>query len=229
MTVEQIITRIKALGNPTDAEGMARFGINVEKAFGVRIPPLRKLAKEIGTDHELAQELWSSGYHEARILASMIDDPKMVSEQQMEAWVLDFNSWDLCDQVIGNLFDKTDIAMEKAKEWTGRPEEYVKRAGFAMAAWAALHLKKLPDSEFEAFFPLMLREATDSRNYVKKAVNWALRNIGKRNLALHAKAVALAEQMAGMEDKSARWIAADALRELRSEKILARLREKEGK
>lgn len=229
MNADQLVAQLRSMGNADDAQGMARYGINVEKAFGVRIPELRKMAKLIGTDHELALALWNSGYHEARILASMIDEPALVSEAQMEAWVLDFNSWDLCDQVCGNLFDKTNIALEKAKQWTGRPEEYVKRAGFALPAWAAMHLKKLPDDEFEAFFPLMLREAADSRNYVKKAVNWALRNIGKRNLVLHAKAVAVAEQMLQMQDQTAQWIAKDALRELNDEKQIARLRKKASK
>lgn len=229
MTAETIISQLKDMSNPEDAAGMARFGINVEKAFGIRIPVLRKMAKAYKYDHELAQALWDSGYHEARILASMIDNPKLVSETQMEAWVLDFNSWDLCDQVCGNLFDKAPLGFEKAVEWTGRPEEFVKRAGFAIPAWGAFHLKKLPDSAFEVFFPLMEREVTDARNFVKKAVNWALRNIGKRNLRLHAKAIETAERIAAIEDKTAKWIAGDALRELRSEKVLARLREEEGK
>jgi 3-methyladenine DNA glycosylase AlkD len=224
MEVNEIINQLKSMSNPEDAAGMARFGINTEKAFGIRIPVLRKIAKDYGRDHELAQALWDSGYHEARILASMVDDPKLVTEAQMEAWALDFNSWDLCDQVCGNLFDKAPMGFEKAVAWTGRPEEFVKRAGFAIPAWGAFHLKKLPDSAFEVFFPLMVREATDKRNFVKKAVNWALRNIGKRNLALHARAIEVAEQIAAIDDKTAQWIASDALRELRSEKIVARLK-----
>ncbi len=223
MTVEEVIGKLRAMSNAEDAAGMARFGINTEKAFGIRIPGLRKMAKELGRDHALALALWDSGYHEARILASMVDDPKQVTEAQMEAWVLDFNSWDLCDQVCGNLFDKTAMAFEKAVAWTERPEEFVKRAGFAIPAWAAFHLKKLPDSQFEVFFPLKVREATDGRNFVKKAVNWALRNIGKRNLALHAKAVETAERIAAIDDKTAQWIAGDALRELTDEKQVARL------
>lgn len=229
MTVDVIINQLKSMSNPEDAAGMSRFGINTEKAFGIRIPVLRKMAKGYKPDHELAQMLWDSGYHEARILASMVDDPKLVTQAQMEAWVLDFNSWDLCDQVCGNLFDKAPMGYEKAIEWTGRPEEFVKRAGFAILAWGAIHWKERPDSDFEVFFPLMEREATDERNFVKKAVNWALRNIGKRNLALHARAIEVAERIAAIDDKTAQWIAKDALRELRSEKIVARLREKEGK
>jgi 3-methyladenine DNA glycosylase AlkD len=226
MTVDQILAKLESLGVEEDRTGMARFGINTEKAYGIRIPVLRKMAKEIGTNHELAQALWNTEMHEARILASMIDDPKRVCEAQMEAWVKDFNSWDLCDQVCGNLFDKTELAFDKAVEWAGREEEYVKRAGFAIMAWAAVHVKTAPDSEFEDYFPIIAREATDERNFVKKAVNWALRNIGKRNLALNAKAIEAARKIEQIEDNTARWIAKDALRELTSEKVQARLKKK---
>ncbi|MDH3944308.1 MAG: DNA alkylation repair protein, partial [Anaerolineae bacterium] len=184
--VENILAKLKQMGNPEDAEGMARFGINTEKAYGIRIPALRKLGKEIGRDHELALGLWETGMHEARILASMVDDPEQVTEAQMDAWAGDFNSWDLCDQCCGNLFDKTPFAYDKAVEWSGREEEFVKRAGFAMMAWLAVHNKKTEDGLFEVFLPIIVREAPDERNYVKKAVNWALRQIGKRNLALNS-------------------------------------------
>ena len=229
MTVNAIIEQLEAMSNPEDRAGMARFGINTEKAFGIRIPVLRKMAREYKREHELAQALWETGYHEARILASMVDDARLVTDAQMEAWVLDFNSWDLCDQVCFNLFDKAPLGFEKAVAWTARPEEFVKRAGFAIQAGGAMHWKKRPDSDFEVFFPLMVGEATDERNFVKKAVNWALRNIGKRNMALHAQAIETAERIAAMDDKTAQWIGGDALRELRSEKVLARLREKEEK
>jgi 3-methyladenine DNA glycosylase AlkD len=229
MTVDQILAKLESLGNADDAAGMARFGINTEKAYGIRIPVLRKIAKEMGTNHELAQALWDTEMHEARILASMIDDPLRVCETQMEAWVKDFNSWDLCDQVCGNLFDKTKLAFDKAVEWAGREEEFAKRAGFAIMAWAAFHVKTAPDSVFEDYFPIIVREATDERNFVKKAVNWALRNIGKRNLALNAKSVEVAREIEQIEDKTARWIAGDALRELTSEKVQTRLKKKEKK
>jgi 3-methyladenine DNA glycosylase AlkD len=225
-TVDRILAELESLGVEENRAGMARFGIHVEEAYGISIPVLRKMAKDIGADHELAQALWDTGMHEARILASMIDDPSQVSEAQMEAWVKDFNSWDLCDQVCGNLFDKTGLAFEKAVEWAGRQEEYVKRAGFAMMAWAAFHLKSTPDDVFIAFFPIIVREATDERNFVKKAVNWALRNIGKRNRTLNAKAIQTAREIEKIEDKTARWIAADALRELTSEKVQERLKKK---
>jgi 3-methyladenine DNA glycosylase AlkD len=229
MTVDQILAQLESLGVEEDRAGMARFGIHIEKAYGIRIPVLRKMAKDIGTDHELAQALWETEMHEARILASMIDDPARVCEAQMEAWAKDFNSWDLCDQVCGNLFDKTELAFDKAVEWAGREEEYVKRAGFAIMAWAAVHLKSAPDDVFIDYFPIIVREATDERNFVKKAVNWALRNIGKRNLALNAKAIETAREIDQIEDKTARWIAKDALRELTGEKVQERLRKKEKK
>ena len=226
MAVDQILAKLESLGVEEDRAGMARFGINVENAYGIRIPVLRKMAKEIGANHELAQALWETEMHEARILASMIDDPKRVCEEQMEAWVRDFNSWDLCDQVCGNLFDKTESAFDKAVEWAGREEEYVKRAGFAIIAWAAFHVKTTPNSVFEGYFPIIVREATDERNFVKKAVNWALRNIGKRNLSLNAKAIEVAREIEQIEDKTAKWIAGDAIRELTSKKVQARLKKK---
>jgi 3-methyladenine DNA glycosylase AlkD len=226
VNVDQILAILESLGVEEDRAGMTRFGINTEKAYGIRIPVLRKMAKEIGTNHELAQAVWDTGMHEARILASMIDDPKRVGEAQMEDWVKDFNSWDLCDQVCGNLFDKTELAFEKAVEWAQREEEFVKRAGFAIIAWEAFHVKTAPDSVFEDYFPIIVREATDERNFVKKAVNWALRNIGKRNLALNAKAIEVAQEIEQIEDKTAKWIAGDALRELTSEKVQTRLKKK---
>jgi len=222
--LEEILTKLETLGNPENAAGMARFGMNVDKAYGIRIPVLRKLAKDVWVDHELALGLWDTGMHEARILASMVDDPKQVTEAQMDAWVQDFNSWDLCDQCCGNQFDKTTFAFDKAVEWSGREPEFEKRAGFALMAWLAVHDKKAKDSHFEVFLPIMIREATDERNFVKKAVNWALRQIGKRNLALNAKAIEVAEEIEKIDDKAARWIAKDALRELRSEKVKVRLR-----
>jgi 3-methyladenine DNA glycosylase AlkD len=223
---QEILSKLASLADDNATEGMARYGINVDKAYGIRVPTLRKIAKEIGVDHQLAGELWTSGIHEARVLASMIGDPAQVTEAQMERWAADFNSWDLCDQCCSNLFDKTSFAYDKAMEWSGREEEYVKRAGFALMAALAVHDKKAPNSRFEQFFPYIVREATDARNFVKKAVNWALRNIGKRNLSLNAKAIEVAGEIAGINDKTARWNARDALRELNSEKIMERLKNK---
>jgi 3-methyladenine DNA glycosylase AlkD len=218
-----ILRRIKLLGMPINRRGMARFGINIENAFGVSIYELRKIAKELGTQHDLAIDLWRTGNHEARILAGMIADPEKVTDQLMEAWVADFNSWDVCDQVCSNLFDRTKYAYRKAVDWTKRDEEFVKRAGFVLMAALSVHDKKAPDSKFEIFFPIIKRHAIDDRNFVKKAVNWALRQIGKRNLALYGKAIAVAEEIAKMDSRPARWIAKDALRELQSGKVRKKL------
>lgn len=214
MEVSEVLRRLEALGNPEDRAGMARFGINAEKAYGIRIPKLRALAKELKKDHPLALALWGTGMHEARILASMIADPKLVTPDLMDLWVKDFNSWDLCDQVTGNLFDRTPHAFAKACEYARRKPEFEKRAGFALMAWAAVHDKKAADADFEAFLPFIEEAATDPRNFVKKAVNWALRQIGKRNRALNRKAVALSRRLAASEDKTARWVGTDALKEL---------------
>ena len=227
--VDRILSQLESLGDGETRAGMARFGVHVEKAYGISIPVLRKLAKDIGTDHELAQALWETEIHEARILATIIDDPARVCEAQMESWVKDVNAWDLCDHLCNNLFVKTDLAFDKALEWADREEEYVKRAGFVLMACIVWRNKTLPDDFFYDYFPLIIREATDERNFVKKAVNWALRNIGKRNLALNAKAIEVAREIEKIDDKTAKWIAKDALRELTGEKVQERLKKKEKK
>jgi len=211
-----ILKRLKSLSRPQAVEGMARFGINPINTYGVSIPELRKIARETGENHELARHLWASGIHEARILASMIDDPSMVTEKQMESWVKDFDSWDVCDQVCSNLFDKTPFAYRKAREWSRREGEFVKRAGFVLMATLSVHDKKAKDKDFIQFFPLITKESTDERNFVKKAVNWALRQIGKRNDVLKKHAVKTARDIHKIHSPSAQWIAADALRELTS-------------
>jgi len=223
MECEDILERLKSLANPEAVAGMARYGISTQNTLGVSIPVLRKMAREIGRNHALAQELWSSGVHEARILASMIDDPRLVSEEQMEAWAADFDSWDVCDQCCGNLFDKTELAYRKAVEWAARDEEFVKRAGFALIAWLAFHDKRAPDEAFLEFLPVIKRESVDGRNYVRKAVNWALRHIGKRNAALNIMAIQTTREIQAAGSKPGRWIAADALRELTSEKVRERV------
>jgi len=214
MQYEEILKRLKSLSNPEAVAGMARFGINPKNTLGVSLYTLRPMAKEIGKDHELANQLWTSGIHEARILAGMIDEPKQVTEKQMESWVKDFDSWDICDQVCGNLFDKTTFAYRKAIEWSSREEEFVKRAGFVLMATLSVHDKKAENKKFEKFFPIIKRESNDNRNFVKKAVNWALRQIGKRNLNLNRKTIETAKEIQQMDSKSAKWIASDALREL---------------
>jgi 3-methyladenine DNA glycosylase AlkD len=203
---------------------MGRFGIDTRNALGVAVTELRGLARRIGRDHDLAAALWRSEIHEARLLATMVDEPSSVTEAQMERWVSDLTSWDLCDQLCGNLFDKTPFAFDTALGWSGREEEFVKRAGFALMASLAVHRKDVGDSRFEAFFPAISAQATDDRNYVKKAVSWALRQIGKRSPELHRKAIATARQIGRIDARAARWIARDVLRELESPAVQDRLR-----
>jgi 3-methyladenine DNA glycosylase AlkD len=214
MDANTIIKKLKSLSNPKNVEGMARFGISSHKTFGVSMPELRKIAKETGRNHKLALDLWKTGYHEARILASLIDEPKQVTLSQMDNWVKDFDSWDVCDQCCMNLFDKTPFAYDMIFKWSSSKEEYIKRAAFALIAVLAVHNKKANDKYFIKFFPLIKKASTDERNFVKKAVNWALRQIGKRNKNLYQKAIKLAEEILETENKTARWIASDALREL---------------
>jgi 3-methyladenine DNA glycosylase AlkD len=240
--VRAILAELKAMGSERDRAGMARYGINVANAFGVSVYELRKLARRLGTSHELALALWATGNHEARLLACFVDDPAAVNEKQMEAWAGDFDSWDICDQATTSLFDLTTHAWAKAREWAKRDEEWVRRGGFALMAGLASHDKAASDQAFIKLLPLIERGASDDRNFVKKAVNWALRNIGKRNLALNAAAIACAEKMrsaanrrAGGERggdaaaRSARWVAADALRELGSDKVQTRLSQRRGR
>jgi 3-methyladenine DNA glycosylase AlkD len=219
----EIIQKLKSLASPKNVEGMARFGINPNNTLGISVPVLRDIAREAGKDHQLAQELWASSIHEARILACFIDKPEMVTELQMESWVKDFDSWDVCDLCCSDLFDRTKFAHQKAVEWSGREEEFVKRAGFTLMAALAVHDKKASDADFLKFLPIIKRESTDERNFAKKAVNWALRNIGKRNLDLNKMAIKTAEEIQKIDSKSARWIAADALRELTGEAVQKRL------
>lgn len=219
-----VVAELRAVADPSRLSGMAHVGINVDRALGVSIPNLRKLGRRHGPDHRLALDLWRTGIHEARILASMVDDPAQVTRDQMEEWVLDFDSWDLCDQMIGNLFDLTPFAASIPRAWTKRPEEFVKRAGFTLIAARAVRDRAAPDRTFTAWFPAIRRGANDDRNYVKKAVSWALRQIGKRNLELNAAAIAEAETMSKLDVPSARWVGRDVLRELRLDETRRRLR-----
>jgi len=202
---------------------MMRFGINPSMTLGISIVDLRKMARDLGTDHALAQRLWASGIHEARILASFIDDPRLVTSAQMDRWIAAFDSWDVCDQVCG-LFEQTRWARTKITAWAGDDREFVKRAAFAMIAGLAVHGEALHNSDFEAFLRLIRRAATDDRNFVRKAVSWALRSIGKRNRALNRRAVAIAQALGRLDSPPARWVATDALRELTSKKVVDRLR-----
>ncbi|GMR09358.1 MAG: DNA alkylation repair protein [Anaerolineae bacterium] len=220
---DAVLEQLRDKGSARNVEGMGKFGMATDQRLGVPVPEMRKIAKGIGKDHELALELWKTGVQEARIVASMIDVPEQVSEDQMEAWVVDFDSWDVCDQVCLNLFEKTAFSQQKIDEWSVREEEFVKRAAYALIAGLAWHDKKAADDRFIGYFPVIKHGATDERNFVKKAVNWALRNIGKRNSVLNAAAIKTANEIQQMDSKSARWIASDAIRELESEKVQAKL------
>jgi 3-methyladenine DNA glycosylase AlkD len=228
-SAEAIIEQLRKLESPKDKEGMARYGIKTDKAFGVSLYILRDMAKGIGTDHALALALWDSGIHEAQLLAGIVDDPAKVTPEQMDWWVADFDSWDICDQSCSNLFDRTPFAYAKAFEWAEDEREFVRRAGFVMMAALAVHDKKASDGAFEQFYPVMKKYAPDDRNFVRKAVNWALRNIGKRNTALNESAIRTAREIQALDCKAARWIAADALRELQGDKVRQRLMKKGSK
>jgi 3-methyladenine DNA glycosylase AlkD len=222
MEYDEVIARLKAEANPANVAGMARYGISTTNTLGISIYTLRKISRELKKDHELALRLWDSGFHEARILASFIDEPEKVTEAQLERWVKDFDSWDVGDQV-SELISKTPHVLKKIHDWADRDAEFVKRAAFSLIAEISCHDKKMTDGEFEQFFIVIKNAATDERNFVKKAVNWALRNIGKRNVALNQRAIGVAREIQKMDSKAARWIAADALRELMSEAVQKRV------
>ncbi|WP_423149467.1 DNA alkylation repair protein [Rubrolithibacter danxiaensis] len=225
ISVEEVLSDLADLGNEKFKDGLKRFGIKSKNALGIKLPVLRDYAKHVGTNHELALSLWETEVHEARLLAVFIADKNKVSEELMEHWVIAFNSWDICDQACA-LFDRTPYAFNKATEWAKREEEFVKRAGFVLMAELAVHDKKAADEKFSTFFKFIIEEADDDRNFVKKAINWALRQIGKRNSNLNTEAIAAAKIIRNRNSKSARWIAADALRELTSEHTKRRLLEK---
>lgn len=213
LTADQLVDKLKAFSTHEHLAGMVQYGINVNNTMGVSIPDIRSLARG-RRDHQLAQDLWATGIHEARILAIFVEDPGLVTPEQMDSWAADFDSWDVCDQACISLFDKTPHAANKAIEWSGRQEEFVKRAGFALMAALAWHDKKRPDETFKQFFPNIIRESSDGRNYVKKAVSWALRQIGKRNPLLRQAAIQAAGEIRMLGTPSAKWIASDVLREL---------------
>ena len=226
ISLDSIIIKLKNKARPDQLEGMSRFGITIRQRLGVSIPELRKMAKAIKRNHRLALELYKTKIAEAKILASMIAEPNQLTETQMEKWVKEFDSWDVCDQVCMNLFDKTPLAWKKIKEWSQRKEEFVKRAAYALIACLAWHNKEANDNQFIKLFPIIKNGSNDERNYVKKAVNWALRHIGKRNLNLNKEAITLAQEIKKFDSKAARWIASNAIRELESEAIQKRLKNK---
>ena len=229
MSPEELLDLLESLVDPAGLEEAARVGITSRKAYGIKVPVLRKIARETGRDHWIALELWESGILDARQLACMIDDPRLVTAEQMESWAADFDSWALTDGACYGLFGQTPFAYSKAFEWSDRPEEFVKRGAFAMIAGLAVHDKGAPDERFLEFLPVIERQADDERNFVKKAVNWALRGIGKRNMRLNRSGIDTAKSIkARGASPAARWTAADALRELTGEKVQARLRQKEN-
>jgi 3-methyladenine DNA glycosylase AlkD len=223
-SVKDVLDKLQSKAQPEQLKGMAKYGMTVEQRLGVSVPDMRKLAKEIGKDHKLALDLWRTGVAEARIVAGMVGDPAKLTEEQMEEWVKGINSWDVCDQVCMNLFEKNQLAWKKIVDWSEREEEFVKRTAFSLIACLAWHDKKASDEKFIELLPVIMRGATDERNFVKKAVNWALRNIGKRNLKLNEAAINTAKEIQRLDSKAARWIAADAIRELESDAIQSKLR-----
>lgn len=223
---QEVIDQLKSLENEKNRQGMQRFGIHTDQALGISMKTLRQMARPYKKNHQMALELWKSKIHEARLLAVLIDDPKQLTEEQMEEWVRDIQSWDLCDQACSNLFDKWPGAYEKARQWATQKEEYVKRAGFVMMAALSVHDKKAPDKHFTQFLPVIEREATDPRNFVKKAVNWSLRATGKRNNYLNHQAIELSRKLSESNNKTACWIGRDALKELESQKVRQRLKNK---
>jgi 3-methyladenine DNA glycosylase AlkD len=221
------LQKLKTHGSRENIEGMARFGITTERRLGVSVPEMRRIARECGKDHPLSIRLWNSGIPEARIVASMIADPSEMTAAEMDRWVSEFDSWDVCDQVCMNLFERTPFAGKKIRQWSRREEEFVRRAAYALIACLAWHDKDAPDVVFTGFLPIIKRGATDERNFVKKSVNWALRSIGKRNPRLNRAAVSTAKEISRLDSKSARWIGADAIRELTSAAVQRRIRRRQ--
>ncbi len=225
-SLNMIVKRFQSLTNPSNIEGMAHYGIRSARVYGISMPVLRTMAKEIGKNHQLALQLWAQGSLEARILAALIDDPSRVTARQMEQWVSAFDNWAVCDQCCSSLFDKTIFGWKKAFEWSRRQEEFVRRAGFVLMAVLAVHDKETDDRRFLEFLPAIAEGAADERTMVKKAINWALRQIGKRSRMLNTAAIRTAVKLQRLPSPSSRWIAADALRELRSEQVMRKVGKK---
>ena len=224
--VKYALQWLKRRGSQKNRDGMARYAIVAKKVFGVSMTSMKSLAKELGRDHALSQALWKTGWYEARMLASLVGDPARVTPPQMEKWAKGFDNWAVCDTATFALWDRTPHAWPKVREWSKRKEEFVKRASFAMLASLTVHDKKAPDENYLDGLALIEREAHDERNFVKKAVNWALRSIGKRNPALNKEAIAVARRLAAREDSASRWVGKDALRELTSPAVQRRLSRK---
>jgi len=223
-TLQSTLASLERLGTKRTRDGMARYGIVADKAFGVMVGDIQKLAKRIGKNHDLAAALWSSGWYEARLLAAFIDEPERVTPAQMDRWCRDFDNWGVVDTVCFHLFDRTPHAFRKVAQWSRRKNEFEKRASFVLLACLAAHDKQAADEKFTACLPLIESAASDERNFVKKGVSWALRGIGRRNRKLHAAAVALAQRLAASTQSAARWIGKDALRDLTKPAVMKRMR-----
>ena len=225
---EEILAWLRATGTARNVAGMRRFGICGAELCGVPMPLLRRQARQIGRDHRLAMTLWASGLHEARILATLLADPAQLTCDELARMAGDFDSWDVVDQACGNLLWRVPRAVAQIEAFAADEREYVRRTAFALIATLAVKDKASGDDYFAAFLPLIVRYATDERNFVRKAVNWALRGIGKRNLRLRGQALATASELASATDRSARWIGRDAVRELQSEKTIEMIRRHRG-
>ena len=226
MTSREALAWLKSHGTQRTVASLPRYGIVTPRAFGVTVGALRRVAKQIGTDHALAAALWKSGWYDARMLATMVADPARLTARQMNAWAADFDNWGICDTACFVLFDRSPLAWERARAWARSPREFVKRAGFALMASLAGHDKTAPDARFAAFLPLIEKGALDERNFVKKGVSWALRRIGHRSRGLHAAAVASAARLAASESAPCRWVGKDTLRDLQRPAVRARLARK---
>ncbi len=221
--VQEALSWLEQASTQRDRENLARFGITASKAFGVSMANIQVLAKRLGRNHELAAALWDTGWYEARMLTSFVDEPARVTPAQMDRWCRDFDNWGICDTVCFHLFDRTPHAWAKVAEWSDQRDEFVKRAAFALLASLAGHDKKAADEPFLESLPLIERAATDERNFVKKGVSWALRRIGRRNPALNAAAVALARRLSASPEAAARWVGKDALKDLTRPVVTRRL------
>lgn len=227
-SLDTLLTRLRSLANPRNVAGMARFGIVGKGRLGISMPALRTIARETGKHHRLALHLWHTRIPEAMIVASMVAEPEKMTAQQAEELVTAFNSWDVCDQTCLNLFVKSPLAWTLVKRWARRDEEFVRRAAFSLIACLAVHDKDADDKKFIGALKLVYAASTDDRNFVKKAVNWALRGIGKRNRVLHAAALDTARKLQHTSSRSARWIAADTIRELEDPTIQRRIKPSPG-
>ena len=228
MTLQQTLQALRKKGSQRTIDGMKRFGIDSVDAFGVSAPDIRMIAKQITRDHALALSLWETDIHEARILAVLIAEPERATLSLMDSWTREMRNWAQCDAACGEYFQRTRFAETLPERWCRQPKEFVRRAGFVMMAAMAVHHKQMDDSTFEDFFPLIIEYSIDERNFVRKGVNWALRQIGKRNIRLHKKAIALSKEIQNIPSPTAKWIATDALRELNDPKTIALVLRRKG-